>query len=137
MPSASYEAIWVEYLHMVQSIISRLSNQSAALKNFAISITAALFGGAVSLNKPSVLFVGLLVVLVFWFLDTQYLRSERAYRALYDEIRSRNWASKPDFALTCTRPAEFWPLAFSWSIAPFYLLLVFFLLSAFFVMGMK
>jgi hypothetical protein len=64
----------------------------------------------------------LLAVVAFALVDTQYLRIERRFRALYDRLRGENWGSLPDFAIDLKSAPSigYWPVLGSWSIISFY-----------------
>lgn len=74
----------IRYLESIQRIIDRLSNMSFILKGWAITIGA---GVSVLSSNVSNLFLALILccpTLVFWILDSEYLRMERQYRILYN-----------------------------------------------------
>jgi hypothetical protein len=77
----------VKHLEMIQTIIARMSGQSATLKNYSITVTTAVCGLAVALQKPILALLALLPVLAFALLDAQYLRRERQFRALFNRVR--------------------------------------------------
>ena len=78
----------IRALEMIQSIISRMANNSFALKGWAVTLVVGIF--ALSSKDTEKIF-GLFAfapVILFWFLDAFYLRKERQYRNLY------NWTRK-------------------------------------------
>jgi hypothetical protein len=66
--------------------------------------------------------LALLPILVFAMLDAQYLRIERQFRALFDRVRSEDWATSPSFAieLSSAPPIKYLGVLRSWSILIFY-----------------
>lgn len=70
-----------QYLQMLQSIIERMAANSANCKTWMVSIVTAflaLVGTLSSLNGWILL--GVLPVILFWFLDAYYLKIERGFR---------------------------------------------------------
>jgi hypothetical protein len=68
-------------VELTQDIINRMGSNSFLIKGFAITIVAAsLLFSEVSYYH----FVALLPWLMFWYLDTYFLRLEKLYRKLYD-----------------------------------------------------
>jgi hypothetical protein len=112
----------VKHLEMVQAIIGRMSNQGATLKNYCLTVTTAVCGFAISLEKPSVASLALLPIVIFCLLDAQYLRLEKQFRSLFDLIRLEDWNTIPTFEINRERaPAvPFGDAIRSWSILSFY-----------------
>jgi len=112
----------VKYLEMVQSIVSRMASNGAAVKTFCITIVTTVSGFAITLQRPSVAIFALLPVAIFALLDAQFLRIERRFRGLFDRIRIEDWAVMPSFDLglkSAPRMSYFGALS-SWSISSFY-----------------
>ena len=112
----------VKHLEMVQANIARMSNHSASLKNYCVTLVTALCGFAVTLHRPLVALVALLPIVVFALLDAQYLRVERRFRGLFDAIRAGDWSAIPSFEIDLkTAPGvSYRSTICSWSIASFY-----------------
>jgi hypothetical protein len=115
----------VKHLDMVQTVVGRMATQSATLKNYSITVTTAVCGFAVSLERPWVASLALLPIVIFGLLDTQYLRLERQFRSLFDLIRSEDWNTMPTFEINRNRAPKisFIKALGSWSILSFYALL--------------
>lgn len=75
------------YLQMLQEPICRMSTISAIFKGFAATIVAGI--SAISYASTNIWVLGLsfLPVLAFAILDVYYLKSERKFRFLFDQIR--------------------------------------------------
>jgi hypothetical protein len=86
---------------MIQEVISRLATCSFQLKGWAVTLAAALQVFLKGEAHPVYLFVPTLPVIAFWLLDSSYLRQERLFRRLYDEVRLKEGAA--DFSMD-TRP---------------------------------
>lgn len=112
----------VKHLEMVQGVVSRMAGQGATLKNYCITLTTAICGLAITLQRPLVALLALLPVTILALLDAQYLRLERRFRALFDEVRLETWSNPPTFEINSQRaPASsYWGALFSWSILIFY-----------------
>jgi hypothetical protein len=112
----------VKHLEMVQAVISRIAGQSATLKNYCLTLTSALCGFAITLQRPLVTLLALLPITIFALLDAQYLRLERRFRGLFDKVRTEDWGSIPNFEISSASAPKtsYWAALLSWSIATFY-----------------
>src|SRR3569833_1199471 len=88
----------IKHLEMLQAIIARMAGQGASLKNYCITLVTAICGLALSLKTPTLALLSFLPILVLWLLDAQYLRLERRFRALFDQVRTESWETEPTFA---------------------------------------
>lgn len=79
----------IAHLAMIQAIIARMAANSFALKTLAITLCAGVIAliGAVQNPNKIYLLAAIGPVLVFGWLDAKYLRLERMYRKLYDDVR--------------------------------------------------
>ena len=69
---------------MIQQVISRMANNSFFVKGWSLTLVAAIFAVAAQGNTWWLVWTALLPALVFWWLDTFYLRQERLFRLLYN-----------------------------------------------------
>lgn len=95
----------IRYLEMIQGIINRMASNSFMLKGWAVTLVS---GMTVLIGEDSsmgYLLVILLPVIVFWGLDSYYLRQERLYRSLYEKARKMK-EEEIDFSLAAD-PEEF------------------------------
>jgi hypothetical protein len=99
----------VRHLEMLQSVIARIAGYSASIKTFCITLTTAILGFAITPNRPIVVLLTYLPIAVFAALHTQYLRTERRYRLLFDKVRSESLSSVPDLrnGHLCSFPRRF------------------------------
>ena len=76
-----------EYLQMLQEPICRMSTISAIFKGFAATIVAGI--SMIQYESTTVWILGLsfLPVLAFAILDIYYLKLERKFRFLYEQVR--------------------------------------------------
>lgn len=80
----------MKHLEMVQAIITRMSNSSFLIKGWAITLISALMALLDKDDNMKYLLISFLVIIMFWFLDTFFLRQERLFRKLYDKVRNTN-----------------------------------------------
>lgn len=80
----------LKHLEFIQDVITRMGRNSFALKGWAVTIIAALF--ALSFKDPNslIIWIGIIPIVSFWYLDSFYLQQERLYRSLYDKVRQLN-----------------------------------------------
>lgn len=78
-----------KHLEFIQAVVIRLSTHSFVLKGWAVTLVAALFALSARDANSDYVIIAYLPVLVFWMLDAYFLSRERAFRALYDEVRAR------------------------------------------------
>jgi hypothetical protein len=77
------------HLQMIQGLISRMAGNLFFLKGWAITLIAALFALAAKDANSRYIIIAYFPVFVFWILDGYYLRQERLFRDLYDDVRKR------------------------------------------------
>ena len=87
----------IAYLQIVQDTINRMSTASAIFKGFAATIVAGLSVISYSQISRWVLVMSFIPVLSFALLDIYYLKIEKKYRKLYDEVRLDS--KKVDFSM--------------------------------------
>jgi len=78
------------HLSAVQAIVTRLAGYSATVKNFCLTIGAGLVAVSFQKATPALLPAAIAFVIIFMCLDAYYLALERGFRALYDELGSRD-----------------------------------------------
>ncbi len=77
----------LKHLEMLQFIISRMARNSFLLKGWNVVLVSAIFALASTETKASLVFLAYLPAAMFWLLDGYFLRQERLFRKLYDEVR--------------------------------------------------
>ncbi len=68
---------------MIQSVITRMANQSSTIKGWMITVVAALLSIGAASKRSAVIALALYVVAAMGLLDSYYLAIERKYRELY------------------------------------------------------
>ena len=78
----------IKHLEFIQSIISRMAHNSFLIKWWVILG----FVWITSITKQVEWYICLLVIMIFmfWFLDSYFLALERKFRVLYDKVRVKN-----------------------------------------------
>lgn len=76
------------YLSMIQEPISRLSTASSVFKGFAATIVTGIAALSYSTISTKLLVLSFIPILSFAALDIYYLRLEKQYRGLYNDILS-------------------------------------------------
>jgi len=94
----------LKHLEMIQGIINRMASNSFLLKGWSLTLVVALI--ALSVDKTTFLFVlvAALPCLVFWGLDGYFLRQERLFRRVYDEVRVKK-PEEIDFSMKWSEKA--------------------------------
>jgi hypothetical protein len=77
----------IKHLEMIQAVIARMASNSFLIKGWAVTLTVALLGFAVSKSHAGLAAAALIPIAVFGLLDGYYLRTERVFRALYNRVR--------------------------------------------------
>lgn len=129
-----------KHLDFIQAVVTRMSAASSSAKGWLLPVATATYGFALIQHSRAVALLGLAAVVLFMFLDANYLRQERAYRRLYDTV-ARGTRAVPQFSLDPSEaddpiPASAgwrervktvfgrwvptWSVWSSWSILPFY-----------------
>ncbi|MGW2117630.1 hypothetical protein [Streptomyces zhihengii] len=80
----------IKHLEFIQAAITRFNSTSFLIKGWAMTLTAGVIGLAASQKDMRICAAGIIPVICFWLLDSYYLRHERMYRRLYDEVRRQN-----------------------------------------------
>ena len=118
------------YLQMLQEPICRMSTISAIFKGFAATIVAGISAISYSSTNVWVLALSFLPVLAFAVLDIYYLKLERKFRFLFDQVRLDK--QEVDFSMKLTNDpldiisakARTWDCIKSPSIYLFYPLMI-------------
>lgn len=122
------ENVKIAHLTMLQGVIARMGANSFTLKALSASFGSAAIAVMATASKPSPYYAvsAIIPILMFWLMDAQYLKYERAYRKLFDRVR-KNEEIDP----YCLDPSPFMKeigsvvrLAMSWSILGFYVALL-------------
>jgi len=76
-----------KYLDLIQNNIMRMADNSFKIKGWTLSIIGIVFALESFSDTQVITLCGIFIVtFAFWCLDSFYLRTERKYRALYNDI---------------------------------------------------
>jgi len=75
-----------KHLDFIQSTITRMSSASTTTKSWMMPVVTATYGYALTRNADSVALLGIGAVLLFAYLDANYLRAEKRFRCLYEAV---------------------------------------------------
>lgn len=93
------------HLQYIQNVINRMSVNSFLLKGWTVVLISALFALGAGIHTNAFIWLAFFPSIVFWILDGYYLRQERLFRALYDEVRVTE-ENETDFSMETTLVSE-------------------------------
>ncbi|MEA3463534.1 MAG: hypothetical protein U9R14_00400 [Patescibacteria group bacterium] len=77
-----------KHLEFIQGIISRMAGNLFFLRGWTITLIAALLALFIKGNNSEyVIYFLLVLIVVFWILDSYFLSQERLFRDLYNYVR--------------------------------------------------
>ena len=88
---------------MIQGIINRMASNSFMLKGWAVTLVAGVYALASKDANKIYYLITYVPIIIFWGLDAYYLRQERLYRKLYDNVRKQE-EDDIDFSMNATLP---------------------------------
>lgn len=115
----------LKHLEFIQNVINRMANNSFIIKGWCITLAAALIAllEKKDIDKCYIPF-SFIPLLFFWFLDAYFIKVERQYRKLYDEVRKEE-DEKIDFSMDISSYEECYrKVFFSYTLFLFYLSLI-------------
>lgn len=123
-------------IDLIQGIINRMARNSFMIKGWSLTVAGIAYSLNLTSANSAFLSIGIPVIcFFFWHLDAFYLRTERKYRALYNDVVDKYNHKKYDqinwFSLS-TADYEYDPsvgshkdVMLSKTLLPFYLCLIF------------
>lgn len=78
------ERIYGDYFKILQGAIERMARNSFLIKAWTVTLVSAILVLTVSITNIFVLSILIGITIIFWGLDSYYLRFERLYRKLYE-----------------------------------------------------
>ncbi|MDI7229593.1 DUF3278 domain-containing protein [Leptospira santarosai] len=91
-----------KHLEFIQNTITRMNNNSFLIKAWTITILSGMFTLAPDDSKPQIYFFIFVPLISLWILDSLYLRYERKYRVLYNEV-SKKKEKHIDFSMDISK----------------------------------
>jgi hypothetical protein len=86
----------IKHLEFIQAVIARMANNSFLLKGWSVTLAVTLLGLAVRSSSPKFAALALVPPICFWAPDAYYLRQERLFRKLYDQVRQLSTTEWPE-----------------------------------------
>ncbi|MGI5195582.1 hypothetical protein ACQEVY_18340 [Streptomyces sp. CA-288835] len=80
----------IKHLEFIQATITRMGTNSFLVKGWSLTLAVGLLALAGSRSSWQIAAVGVVPLFCFWYLDCFFLRQERAFRRLYDDVRRPN-----------------------------------------------
>lgn len=77
------------HLGILQDIITRMASNSSNCKNWCITLVSAILVIIADKNQPNYIWIALIPILLFFFLDSYYLGLERGFRTTYNHFVSK------------------------------------------------
>lgn len=114
-----------KHLEFLQLVITRMNVNSFLIKGWVVTIVAALFALAAKDAEKTFIYIAILPCIIFWGLDSYFLRQERLFRHLYDKVRKQN-ESGIDYSMNTndfkkSKDTNFFRVLFSQSLSFFYI----------------
>ncbi|MEU3066856.1 hypothetical protein ABZ712_08035 [Streptomyces sp. NPDC006906] len=88
--SGSISSDEIKHLEFIQAVVTRLANGSFLIKGWTMTVAGIFFGVAANNLSWKIATTGMIPIIGFWLLDSYYLRQERLFRKLYDDVRKPN-----------------------------------------------
>jgi hypothetical protein len=79
-----------KHLDYIYNTINRMSTNSFIIKGWLITLISAIFVLSDNTTNQDFLYISILTIPVFWYLNAFFLKNERKYRKLYDDVRILN-----------------------------------------------
>jgi len=89
----------LKHLEFLQLTITRMAANSFILKAWTVTLVSALFALSAKDSNKHYIIIACVPTVMFWLLDGYYLHQEPLFRALYDNVRTRD-AVAIDFSLS-------------------------------------
>jgi hypothetical protein len=83
-PTTTYSEDRRKHFEIIQAVIARMAGNSFLIRGWSVTLLAALFALAAQGANRSFAVIAYFPCVMFWCLDTYYLRQERLFRGLYD-----------------------------------------------------
>jgi hypothetical protein len=75
-----------QHLEFIQNVITRMNTNSFQIKGMAVTIVSALLAIYATTTNVAFIFLGIVPIILFWFLDSYYLQQERKFRGVYNNV---------------------------------------------------
>lgn len=89
----------LKHLEMIQTVISRMANNSFLIKGWSLTLIAAILAITVKDRVFAMATVAFIPIIAFWLLDAFFLGQERLFRELWDSVRNEPQESPTNFRM--------------------------------------
>ena len=79
----------IKHLEMIESIIERMGSNSFQLKGWAVTLVSIIGALASRETDKRFFLLAFIPLIAFWAIDAFYLQSERKYKELYKQVRTK------------------------------------------------
>lgn len=113
----------IAHLGFIQGVINRMGSNSFMIKGWCIALVAAIFALSADKANSNFAYIALFPLVIFWGLDTFFLRQEKMYRKLYEEVTNGNVKSDKftmDSSVYSKDIGCYLVVVFSKTLLPFY-----------------
>lgn len=76
-------------IDLIQNCIERMSKSSFLIKGWDLSILGIMTGFFLKNKNIGLVVMVIIINTIFWWLDAYYLREERLYRAMYNDVLTK------------------------------------------------
>ena len=92
----------VKHLEMIQTVMNRMGRNSFQLKGWSMTILVAakVLIARTDLPSPFLILALIFPIIGFWLLDGYFIRQERLFRHIYDDVRKQ---SDTNFEMNVTK----------------------------------
>lgn len=92
----------VKHLEMTQAVMNRMGRNSFQLKGWSMTILVAakVLIARTDLSNPFLILALIFPIIGFWLLDGYFIRQERLFRHIYDDVRKQ---SDTNFEMNVTK----------------------------------
>jgi len=77
----------LKHLELIQNVINRMAANSFLLKGWTVTLVSSIFVLSQKDSNSAYVIVALLPIIGFWILDSYFIKQERLFRKLYDQVR--------------------------------------------------
>lgn len=114
-----------QHLSFIQGVIARMNSNSFSMKGWMVALVSALCavyaGNASAPCGQNFFIVAIVVTIIFWCLDSYYLRMERQYRDLYSHVLEDKVDTDFNMNASGFNQSYLKAMWWSWSTTPLYL----------------
>jgi hypothetical protein len=88
----------VKHLELLQHVIDRMASNSFLIKGWPLTLLSALLVLGLKDKTEGIIHIVFIPTVMFWILDSYFLKEERLFRKLYDRTRQEAH-TETDFAM--------------------------------------